>query len=150
MRLGVDASNTRGGGGLTHFAQMLPTADPRAHGFDAVVLWASQATLARLKDRALLLKRYETALAKLNEKELTFHILCSSGRILQRDTLGRLRAYGWSGCTAINLCRQNKGCYAPKIPRSSARSIVVRILPRMQKFRWRIASRNTVAPAQTP
>jgi glycosyltransferase involved in cell wall biosynthesis len=62
MRLGVDASNIRGGGGVTHLAQMLAAADPRAHGFDAVVVWASQATLARLKDRPWLLKRHEAAL----------------------------------------------------------------------------------------
>ena len=62
MRLGIDASNIRSGGGVTHLAQMLGAADPGAHGFDAVVVWASLATLARLKDRSWLIKRHEPSL----------------------------------------------------------------------------------------
>ena len=62
MRLGLDASNLRSGGGLTHLAQMLATADPAAHGFEAVIVWASRATLARLEERPWLLKRHEPLL----------------------------------------------------------------------------------------
>jgi hypothetical protein len=51
MRLGIDASNLRGGGGVTHLAELLRAAHPAAHGFDSVVIWASQATLARLEER---------------------------------------------------------------------------------------------------
>lgn len=59
MRLGIDASNIRGGGGLTHLTQVLAGADPPAQGFDTVFVWASLATLARLEDRHWLVKRHE-------------------------------------------------------------------------------------------
>jgi glycosyltransferase involved in cell wall biosynthesis len=62
MRLGVDASNIRSGGGVTHLAQLLESAEPGAHGIDAVIVWAPQATLSRLKDRPWLLKRHAAAL----------------------------------------------------------------------------------------
>jgi glycosyltransferase involved in cell wall biosynthesis len=62
MRLGIDASNIRSGGGLTHLVQLLAAADPCAHGFESVVVWASRATLARLEERPWLCKRNEPAL----------------------------------------------------------------------------------------
>jgi glycosyltransferase involved in cell wall biosynthesis len=64
MRLGIDASNIRNGGGLTHLAQLLAAADPQAHGFEAVIVWASRATLARLEDKSWLWKRHEPALER--------------------------------------------------------------------------------------
>ena len=62
MRLGIDASNIRGGGGLTHLRQMLAAADPPAHGFEQVVVWAPQSTLEQLKNQPWLLKRHDRAL----------------------------------------------------------------------------------------
>jgi glycosyltransferase involved in cell wall biosynthesis len=62
MRLGIDASNIRAGGGLTHLERLLAAAAPQDHGFDSVVTWASQAMLARLEDRPWLEKRHEAAL----------------------------------------------------------------------------------------
>lgn len=59
MRLGIDASNLRGGGGITHLTRVLAAADPPAHGFDAVVVWASRTTLAHLGDQQWLVKRHE-------------------------------------------------------------------------------------------
>lgn len=59
MRLGIDASNIRDGGGLSHLTQILAAADPAAHGFDSVIVWASLGTLARLGDRPWLVKRHE-------------------------------------------------------------------------------------------
>jgi glycosyltransferase involved in cell wall biosynthesis len=64
MRLGIDASNIRGGGGLTHLAQMLAAADPTVQGFESVIVWASRATLARLENRPWLLKRHDPALER--------------------------------------------------------------------------------------
>jgi glycosyltransferase involved in cell wall biosynthesis len=61
MRLGIDASNLRHGGGVTHLVQMLAAADPQRHGFDTVVVWAPRATLAHLGERPWLLKRHEPA-----------------------------------------------------------------------------------------
>ncbi len=59
MRLGIDASNIRSGGGITHLAQFLAAANPLIYGFDAVIIWASQLTLDGVEDRSWLLKRHD-------------------------------------------------------------------------------------------
>lgn len=64
MRLGIDASNIRSGGGVTHLVELLRTADPSAHGFTEVVVWASSATLSRLDDRPWLMKHHDSTLEK--------------------------------------------------------------------------------------
>jgi glycosyltransferase involved in cell wall biosynthesis len=51
MRVGIDASNLRAGGGLTHLVELLRAADPSSHGFDQVTVWGGSATLARLEHR---------------------------------------------------------------------------------------------------
>lgn len=48
MILGIDASNIREGGGLTHLKEILLNADPGKHGFEKVVIWSSQKTLNKL------------------------------------------------------------------------------------------------------
>jgi hypothetical protein len=51
MILGIDASNVRGGGGVTHLVELLAAADPVAAGFKCVVVWSGQATLGRIADK---------------------------------------------------------------------------------------------------
>lgn len=60
--VGIDASNIRGGGGVTHLVELLRAANPPAQGFNKVVVWASQATLARIEDRPWLVKRPDSVL----------------------------------------------------------------------------------------
>jgi glycosyltransferase involved in cell wall biosynthesis len=57
MMLGIDASNIRSGGGVTHLAELLRAASPSDFGFDRVVVWSSQYTLTRLDARPWLIKR---------------------------------------------------------------------------------------------
>jgi glycosyltransferase involved in cell wall biosynthesis len=54
MRVGIDASNLRQGGGITHLVQMLAAADPPASGVDRVVVWGVDDVLASLPNRAWL------------------------------------------------------------------------------------------------
>ncbi len=56
LRLGIDASNLRAGGGITHLAEVLRAGDPEAHGFSQVVVWGATATLAHLEDRTWLVR----------------------------------------------------------------------------------------------
>src|SRR6266516_4027540 len=56
MRLGVDASNLRAGGGITHLVELLRVADPLRYGFSHVIVWSGQAVLDRLEDRLWLVK----------------------------------------------------------------------------------------------
>jgi len=48
LRLGIEASNLRVGGGVTHLRQLLRAADPREFGFSRVVVWAGTTTLEQL------------------------------------------------------------------------------------------------------
>jgi glycosyltransferase involved in cell wall biosynthesis len=48
MILGIDASNLRAGGGLTHLAELLRAARPAAFGFARVVVWSGRRTLDAL------------------------------------------------------------------------------------------------------
>lgn len=57
MVLGIDASNIRGGGGVTHLVELLGAAKPQASGFQRVIVWGSQATIDRIADKEWLDKR---------------------------------------------------------------------------------------------
>ena len=64
MILGIDASNIRAGGGVTHLQELLAAAEPERQGFGKVVVWASAATLARLAERPWLKKATEPILER--------------------------------------------------------------------------------------
>lgn len=62
MILGIDASNLRGGGGLTHVSELLRAATPSAHGFSRVIVWAGRRTLDALPELAWLERVHEPML----------------------------------------------------------------------------------------
>jgi glycosyltransferase involved in cell wall biosynthesis len=57
IRLAIDASNIRIGGGVTHLVEILRAADPVAHGFEKICVWALRSTLEQIEDRDWLEKR---------------------------------------------------------------------------------------------
>lgn len=65
MILGVDASNVRAGGGLTHLRELLAAAEPEAHGFERVVVWGGRTTLDALSPRPWLDARHIAALDRV-------------------------------------------------------------------------------------
>lgn len=64
MCLGVDASNIRSGGGVTHMVELLRAADPLEYGFSKIIVWSSPATLNRTEDRPWLMKSSQPLLEK--------------------------------------------------------------------------------------
>ncbi|MFN2509388.1 MAG: glycosyltransferase family 4 protein [Chthoniobacterales bacterium] len=48
MRLGIDASNLRAGGGITHLVGLLREANPQEHGISRVTVWGSSSTVAQV------------------------------------------------------------------------------------------------------
>lgn len=64
MILGIDASNLRTGGGVTHLTELLRAANPAEQGFSQVIVWSGQATLKRIEDHPWLVKRTELVLEK--------------------------------------------------------------------------------------
>lgn len=51
MILGIDASNIRAGGGLTHLVELLNSAEPEVEGFKKVIVWGARNTLSLLPKR---------------------------------------------------------------------------------------------------
>lgn|SRR3990167_8202765 len=62
MRIGIDASNLRAGGGVTHLVELLRAADPPAHGFEQAIVWGGAATLSKIEDRDWLCKVHDPLL----------------------------------------------------------------------------------------
>jgi glycosyltransferase involved in cell wall biosynthesis len=64
VRIGIDASNLRGGGGVTHLTALLSHVDVNDAGIERVVVWGSHAVLSRLADRPWLVKSTPPALER--------------------------------------------------------------------------------------
>lgn len=62
--VGIDATNLRRGGGVTHLVELLRAAQTFAYGIDRVVVWGGQATLNALDDQPWLDKCNLPALDK--------------------------------------------------------------------------------------
>lgn len=56
--IGIDASNIRGGGGVTHLVELLRAAVPARDGFDTIVVWSGRKTLSQLEDRPWLVQAH--------------------------------------------------------------------------------------------
>lgn len=54
--VGIDATNLRCGGGVTHLIELLTVAEPDKHGIARVVVWGGEQTLAKLPERSWLEK----------------------------------------------------------------------------------------------
>lgn len=57
IHIGVDASNIRQGGGVTHLSRLLSYAEPETIGVERVTVWAPKKTLSALPDPQWLVKR---------------------------------------------------------------------------------------------
>ena len=51
MRLGIDASNVRSGGGIIHLQKILEQAEPKKHLINRVVVWGGDTSLDNLPDK---------------------------------------------------------------------------------------------------
>ena len=57
MLIGIDASNLRGGGGLTHLIEVLNHSEPSLHGFSKIIIWAGKHTLDRIENKNWIIKK---------------------------------------------------------------------------------------------
>ncbi|WP_089728212.1 glycosyltransferase family 4 protein [Candidatus Thiosymbion oneisti] len=57
MIIGIDATNLRRGGGVTHLIELLAAAEPEQQGIARIVIWGGSQTLAAIADRPWLEKR---------------------------------------------------------------------------------------------
>jgi len=132
--LGIDASNIRFGGGITHLLELIRAAEPAAHGFSKVILWSGRSTLDRIDERPWLVKvhlpvldrsllhraRWQrfalSALARRAGCDVlfvpggsfagTFHPIVTMSRNLLPFEWRELRRYGWSWMTLKSLLQR--------------------------------------------
>ncbi len=136
MRLGIDASNLREGGGLTHLAELLRAAEPGAHGFDQVLVWGGAATLARLENRPWLRLIHEPML----DMSLPVRLYWQTAKlaVLAIDNCDVLFAPGGNvpkgNCTFVTMCRNMLPFESPEARRYgiSVMGLKVRLLRRAQ------------------
>jgi len=60
--LGIDASNIRAGGGVTHLVEVLKRVDPKVYGFHRIIIWSNRETLQKINERDFLIKEYDSRL----------------------------------------------------------------------------------------
>jgi glycosyltransferase involved in cell wall biosynthesis len=108
MRLCIDASNLRVGGGLTHLVELLGNVDAPAHGFEQVFVWSSKATLERIADRPWLVKRTDRVL-DANSIRRAIWQLRWLGTLAHRDGCDLIFVPGGSFATSfrpiVTMCR---------------------------------------------
>ncbi|MCP3924083.1 MAG: glycosyltransferase family 4 protein [Desulfobacterales bacterium] len=64
MIIGIDASNIRAGGGLTHLVELLKAAEPLKHDFSKIIIWSRSVTLSKIEDRPWIEKKKQKHLEK--------------------------------------------------------------------------------------
>jgi len=77
MILGIDASNIRAGGGVTHLVELLRAANPSVHGFEKVIVWGGKATLDKIDNCDWLQKVYDPLL----DRSLPYRLLWQRFRL---------------------------------------------------------------------
>ena len=77
MRVGIDASNLRVGGGITHIVELLRAAEPAKYGIAQVVVWGGKALLVEMCQRPWLKCVHEPVL----DRALPWRLLWQSFRL---------------------------------------------------------------------
>jgi glycosyltransferase involved in cell wall biosynthesis len=122
---GIDGSNIRAGGGVTHLAQMLAAATLPATGIRQMIVWGGRLTLARLPNQAWLTKVHVSWL----DRNLPFRVLWQQ--------FGLPRAAMRAGCGVLF----SPGGIAPMIGRIPCVTMSQNMLPfearERRRFKWR-------------
>lgn len=116
MILGIDASNLRTGGGITHLVELLRAADPHVQGFERVIVWGCAATLAKIEAQHWLCKVHDPLL----DRGLPFRVFW------QRYMLKKLAEH--SGCDIL---------FAPGGSDASGFKPMVTMSRNLLPFEWR-------------
>jgi glycosyltransferase involved in cell wall biosynthesis len=105
MKVVIDASNLRAGGGLTHLLSLLTAADPGRHGIASVDVWSGRRTLDRLPSRPWLTARHHPAL----DRSLPERLLWQRVELPRRVGGGLLFAPGGATASPVRprvvMCR---------------------------------------------
>ncbi|WP_144280892.1 glycosyltransferase family 4 protein [Chryseobacterium echinoideorum] len=80
MILGIDASNIKAGGGLTHLKEIIKCGNPEKFGINKVIVWSNNNTLKALPDNTWLVKRTHPYLNKSSFWSFIFQIFILSNK----------------------------------------------------------------------
>lgn len=64
IKICIDASNIREGGGVTHLSELLNAASPERHGFQSVLIFAPQSTLDKILSKPWIIKKNSPDISK--------------------------------------------------------------------------------------
>ncbi len=64
LTVGIDATNLRSGGGVTHLVELISAANPEQYGIARVIVWGGSSTLVKLPNKPWLIKNNPVALNK--------------------------------------------------------------------------------------
>ncbi len=95
LTVGIDASNLRRGGGVTHLVEILRAADPGLYGISRVVVFGGSATLSLVESRPWLVKRCPPSLNRGLLARLFWQRFCLT-RIATQEGCGILFVPGGS------------------------------------------------------
>jgi len=105
MKVVIDASNLRAGGGLTHLLSLLGAAEPERHDITSVDVWSGRRTLDRLPSRPWLTARHHPAL----DRSLPERLLWQRVELPRRVDRGLLFAPGGATASPVRprvvMCR---------------------------------------------
>jgi glycosyltransferase involved in cell wall biosynthesis len=76
LTIGIDATNLRIGGGVTHLVELLRAAKPLKHGINRIVVWGNTSTLSRIEDRIWLTKCAPLAMDKNLFQRMLWQLFC--------------------------------------------------------------------------
>jgi len=57
MIIGIDATNIRGGGGITHLKELLNNSNPQNNNFEKIIIWSSYSTLEKIENKFWIIKK---------------------------------------------------------------------------------------------
>ncbi|OWK73529.1 hypothetical protein CBW16_08425 [Flavobacteriaceae bacterium JJC] len=85
MILGIDATNIRSGGGLTHLKEVLQYAEPKDYLFEKVIVWSNEKTLSKLPDYDWLHKKTHNLLNQSFIFSFLFQFLLLSKKAMKEN-----------------------------------------------------------------
>jgi glycosyltransferase involved in cell wall biosynthesis len=57
MIIGIDATNIRAGGGVTHLKELLNHSNPEINNFKKIIVWSSNITLSKIQNKSWIIKK---------------------------------------------------------------------------------------------
>ena len=81
MIIGIDASNIRSGGGVTHLVEILSSVKPNECGIERIVVWASLATLKKIPAVFWVVKKHKSVFEKSYLSRALWQRRCLSNEV---------------------------------------------------------------------